>query len=57
MNRLANKKVVAILRLKCKKMPKKHLLVSVDGWTVQKKSAKWKKVVKTTWNSKFSIYK
>ena len=57
MNRLANKKVVAILRLKCKKMPKKHLLVSVDGWTVQKKSATWKKVVKTTWNSKFSIYK
>ena len=30
------KKAVAILRLKCKEMPKKkHLLVYVEGWTVQ----------------------
>ena len=39
MNRLANKNVVAILRLKCEKIPKKTTLLSVDGWTVQKKSA------------------
>ena len=31
MNRLANKKVVAILRLKCKKMPKKTL-TSICRW-------------------------
>ena len=30
------KLVVGILRLKCKEMPKKHLLVYVDSWTVQK---------------------
>ena len=27
---------LGILRLKCKEMPKKHLLVYVDGWTVQR---------------------
>ena len=34
-NRLV-KMAVAILRLKCKEMPKKYLLVYEDGWTVQK---------------------
>ena len=53
MNRLANKKVVAILRLKCKKMRKKHLLVSVDGWTVQKKICYMKKSCKN--HLKFQI--
>ena len=27
---------LGILRLKCKEMPKKYVLVYVDGWTVQK---------------------
>ena len=41
---------LGILRLKCKEMPKKHLLVYVDGWTVQKA-----KVAKTTRNSNLQV--
>ena len=35
----------------------RHLLVYVDGWTVQKKPATWTKGAKTTRNSNFPISK
>ena len=44
------------MRPKCKKR-QRHLLVYVDGWTVQKKPATWTKGAKTTRNSNFPISK
>ena len=44
------------MRLKCEKR-QRHLLVYVDGWTIQKKSATKTKVAETTRNSNFPISK
>ena len=49
------------IRLKCKKKQdkekKRHLLVYVDGWTVQKSMLHEQKFAKTTRNTNFPISK
>ena len=54
--RMFQYKISGNMRLKCEKR-QRHLLVYVDGWTIQKKPATKTKVAETTRNSNFPISK